>query len=181
VSRVRYIRLEMINVDTHMLSHIVSFIGMRVQAFIAVLSMDLLMQQTGQELSNVKASIPCSYAHKILCDRRNDSGQVLHDTMCRSCRRRSPRMTFTHHPSAQIIVRVSSIKQSLPPAVEFYGHTARSPTRCRSNTQVLVSQATAETLQKPVNDRSQMMDRRPRDFMNALSLLNRGWLVYACG
>jgi hypothetical protein len=105
VSRVRYIRLEMINVDTHMLSHIVSFIGMRVQAFIAVLSMDMLMQQTGQELSNVKASISCSYAHQIHCDRRNDSGQVLHDTMCRSCRRRSPRMTFTHHPSAQIIVR----------------------------------------------------------------------------
>jgi hypothetical protein len=43
-----------------MLTHIVSFIGMRVQAFefIPVVSMDMLKQQTGQELSKVKASIP---------------------------------------------------------------------------------------------------------------------------
>jgi hypothetical protein len=33
-----------------MLARIVSFIGMRVQAFIPVVSMDMLMQQTGQEL-----------------------------------------------------------------------------------------------------------------------------------
>jgi hypothetical protein len=100
VSRVRYIRLGLINVDTHMLTRIVSFNGMRVQAFMPVVSMDMLMQQTGPELSNVKASIPSSYAHQNHCDGGNDS-RGRYSTMCRSCRRRSQRITFTHHPSAK--------------------------------------------------------------------------------
>jgi hypothetical protein len=81
VSKVRYIGFGMINVDTHMLMRIVSFVRMREQAFIPVVPIDMLMQQTGQELSNVKASIPYNYTHENHCARGNDSGQVLHNTM----------------------------------------------------------------------------------------------------